>query len=70
MVSSYKDQLELTNNVSKLTEIDEHLKKEHAKLDEIKDDLSYLEEFCDRIKKRKADLKEERAVRLEITSQN
>ena len=35
---------ELTNNTSKLTEIDEHLKKEHTKSDEIKDDPSYSEE--------------------------
>ena len=28
---------ELKNNVSKLTEIDEHLEREHKKLDEIED---------------------------------
>ena len=61
---------ELVNNVSKLTEIDEHLKREHTKLDEIKDDPSYSENLRDRIKKRITDLKEERATRLEITSQN
>ena len=61
---------ELANNVSKLTEIDEHLKREHTKLDEIKDDPSYSENLRDRIKKRITDLKEERATRLEITSQN
>lgn len=56
---------ELKNNVSKLTEIDEHLEKEHKKLDEIGDG-----DIRDRIKKRIADLKEERATRLEITTQN
>ena len=61
---------ELTNNMSKLTEIDEHLKYEHTKLDEIKDDPSYSEDLCDHIKKRIAELKEERATRLEINSQN
>ena len=30
---------ELKNNASKLTEIDEHLEREHKKLDEIGDDL-------------------------------
>ena len=61
---------ELINNESKLTEIDEHLKREHTKLGEIKDDPSYSEDLRNRIKKRIADLKEERATRLEITSQN
>ena len=61
---------ELTNNVSKLTKIDKHLKREQKKLDEIKDDPSYAQDLRDRIKKRMTDLKEERAVRLEITSQN
>ena len=53
-----------------MTEIDEQLKREHTKLDEIKDDPSYSEDLHERIKKRIADLKEERATRLEITSQN
>lgn len=56
---------ELKNNVSKLTEIDEHLEREHKKLDEIGDG-----DIRDRIKKRIADLKEERAARLEIATQN
>ena len=56
---------ELKNNVSKLTEIDEHLEREHKKLDEIGD--GYIH---DRIKNRIADLKEKRATRLEITTQN
>ena len=61
---------ELTNNASKLTEIDDHLKRERTKLYEIRDDPNYSEDLRDRIKKRIADLKEERAMRLEITSQN
>ena len=61
---------ELTNNVSKLSEIDEHLKREHTKLDEIKDDPSYAQDLRDRIRKRIADLKEERATWLEIISQS
>ena len=56
---------ELKNNVSKLTEIDEHLEKEHKKLDEIEDG-----DISDRIKNRIADLKEERATKLEINTQN
>ena len=56
---------ELKNNVSKLTEIDEHLEREHKKLDEIGDG-----DIHDRIKNRIADLKEKRATRLEITTQN
>ena len=54
---------ELKNNVSKLTEIEEHLEKEHKKLAEIGD-----EDIRDRIKKRVA--KEERAKRLKVTTQN
>ena len=56
---------ELKNNVPKLTEIKEHLKREHKKLDEIGDG-----DNRHRIKKCIADLKEERATRLEITTQN
>ena len=44
---------ELKNNVYKLTEIDEHLEREHKNLDEIGDG-----DIRDRIKKRIADLKE------------
>ena len=56
---------ELKNNGSKMTEIDEHLEREHKRLDEIGDG-----DIRDRIKKRIADLKEERAAKLEITTQN
>ena len=43
----------LKNNGSKMTEIDEHLEREHKRLDEIGDG-----DIRDRIKKRIADLKE------------
>ena len=60
---------ELANNVGKLTEIDAHIIRENNKLAEIGDspDLQVHEE---RVKKIIADLKEERAARLEIVSQN
>ena len=60
---------ELKNNVGKLTEIDEHLERETKKLVEIRDspDLQLHEE---RVKGVIADLKEERAARLELLSQN
>ena len=45
---------ELKNNVYKLTEIDEHLEREHKKLDKIGDGV-----IRDRTQKRIADLKEE-----------
>ena len=48
-----------------MTEIDEHLESEHKKLDEIEDG-----DIRDRIKNGIADLKEERATRLKITTQN
>ena len=48
-----------------MTEIDDDLQREHKKLTEIGDG-----DIRDRIKKRTADLKEERATRLEITTQN
>ena len=48
-----------------MTEIDEHLEREHKKLDEIGDG-----DIRDRIKNRIADLKKERVTRLEITTQN
>ena len=60
---------ELTNNAGKLTELDEHLKREQGKLAEIETspDLQVHEE---RVKAKIADLKEERAARLELLSQN
>ena len=60
---------ELANNAGKLTEIDAHLAREQGKLEEIEDspDLQVHEE---RIKTKIAELKEERAARLELLSQN
>ena len=59
---------ELANNAGKLTELDEHLKREQGKLAEIETspDLQVHEE---RVKAKIADLKEERAARLELLSQ-
>ena len=60
---------ELANNAGKLTALDEHLKREQGKLAEIETspDLQVHEE---RVKAKIADLKEERAARLELLSQN
>ena len=60
---------ELANNAGKLTEIDAHIAREQGKLAEIETspDLQVHEE---RVKARIADLKEERAARLELLSQN
>ena len=61
---------ELENSASKLSKIDEHLEIEQKKLAEVKGDESISDETRKRIKKRIADLKKERSVRLEILSQN
>ena len=60
---------ELANNAGKLTEIDAHIAREQGKLEEIEDspDLQVHEE---RVKAKIAELKEERAARLELLSQN
>ena len=60
---------ELVNNAGKLTEIDAHLAREQGKLEKIEDspDLQIHEK---RVKAKIADLKEERAARLELLSQN
>ena len=60
---------ELANNAGKLTEIDAYIAREQGKLAEIETspDLQVHEE---RIKATIAELKEERAARLEILSQN
>ena len=60
---------ELANNAGKLTEIDAHLEREQGKLAEIETspDLQVHEE---RVKAKITDLKEERAARLELLSQN
>lgn len=61
---------ELEKNASKLSEIDEHLKKERDKLTEIQDDPEYSDELRNRIESRIAELKKELSTRLEILSQN
>ena len=60
---------ELANNAGKLTEIDAHITREQGKLAEIETspDLQVHEK---RVKAKIADLKEERAARLELLSQN
>ena len=60
---------ELANNTGKLTEIDKHITREQKKLAEIEasPDLQVHEE---RVKSILAELKEERAARLELLSQN
>ena len=60
---------ELANNAGKLTEIDDHIAREQGKLAEIETspDLQVHEE---RVKAKIAELKEERAARLELLSQN
>ena len=60
---------ELANNAGKLTEIDAHIAREQGKLAEIETspDLQVHEE---RVKAKITDLKEERAARLELLSQN
>ena len=60
---------ELANNAGKLTEIDAHIAREQEKLVKIETspDLQVHEE---RIKAKITDLKEERAARLELLSQN
>ena len=60
---------ELANNAGKLTEIDAYIAREQGKLAEIETspDLQVHEE---RVKAKIAELKEERAARLELLSQN
>ena len=60
---------ELANNAGKLTELDEHLKREQGKLAEIETSPN-LQVHEERVKAKIADLKEERAARLELLSQN
>ena len=60
---------ELKNNAGKLTEIDEHIAREEKKLEEIRDSPD-LREHKQRVEAKLTDLKEERAARLEIVSQN
>ena len=61
---------ELVNNISKLTEINERIKKESKKLKEVEDDPTYSEEQRQRYKVRLDDLNTEKQAKLEILSQN
>lgn len=56
---------ELTNNLAKLTELDEHITMERRKLDEAEDEFSRR-----RIAERLRDLQDERASRLEAATAN
>ena len=60
---------EIANNLSKLGQLDEQINKEKQKLVEA-DDSNLGREVKDRISKRLKDLQEERAVRLEVLSNN
>ena len=60
---------ELANNVGKLTEIDAHITRENNKLAEIRDSPD-LQVHKERVEGIIDGLKEERAARLEIISQN
>ena len=60
---------ELANNAGKLTQLDKHLKREQGKLAEIETSPD-LQVHKERVKAKIADLKEERAARLELLSQN
>ena len=60
---------ELANNAGKLTEIDAHIAREQGKLAEIERSPD-LQVHKERVKAAIADLKEERAARLELLSQN
>ena len=60
---------ELTNNLAKLSELDEHINREKQKLVEA-DDANLEQEIKDRILQRLRDLELERAARLEVASTN
>ena len=61
---------ELVNNTSKLTEINERIKKESKKLKEVENDSTYSEEQRQLYRDRLGDLNTEKQARLEILSQN
>ena len=53
---------ELTNNVSKLSEIDRYIKHETAKRDEMANSTEYTQEQRDKVDKQLRNLKDERAA--------
>ena len=61
---------ELLNNISKLTEIDKHIKRDTKKLEEIENDPTYTDEQCQLYRDRLDDLNTEKQARLEVLSQN
>ena len=61
---------EYANNLSKLSKIDEHIKRDSDKLAEVEGDESVSDVIRQRIRDRIADLKEERSARLELVSHN
>lgn len=60
---------EIANNLSKLGQLDEDINKEKQKLADA-DDLNLEQEVKNRISKRLKDLQEEKAIRLEVLSNN
>ena len=60
---------ELTNNLAKLSELDEHIEREKNKLAEA-DDGNLGQEIKERITQRLKDLQDERQARLEVLNQN
>ena len=61
---------ELLNNTSKLTEIDNRIKRDAKKLEEVENDPTYTDEQRQLYRDRLDDLNTENQARLEILSQN
>ena len=61
---------EMVNNTSKLTDINERIKRDSKKLKEVEDDPTYSEEQRQLYRDRLDDLNTEKQARLEILSQN
>ena len=61
---------ELLNNTSNLTEINERIKKDTKKLEEVENDPTYSDEQRQLYRDRLDDLNTEKQARLEILSQN
>ena len=61
---------ELANNISKLGELDTHIKHEDQKLKDMLNDSSYSDEQRREVRNRLSDLKEEQKARLELVTQN
>ena len=61
---------ELSNNTSKLTEINKCIKRDAKKLEEIENDPTYSDEQKQLYRDRLYDLNAEKQARLEILSQN